>query len=71
MNNRTKNVSSVRKKFMNIREVAGYLGVHTSTIYKFAQKGSIPAFKIGSDWRFPKKHIDQWIDEKTNNNSKA
>jgi len=67
MNNRTKTVSSVRKKIMNLREVAGYLGVHTSTIYKYAQKGSIPAFKIGSGWRFPKKHIDQWIDEKMNN----
>ncbi len=71
MNNRTKTVSSGRKKVMNLREVAGYLGVHTSTIYKYAQKGSIPAFKIGSDWRFPKKHIDQWIDEKMSNQSKA
>jgi len=68
MNNRTKTISSGRKKVMNLREVAGYLGVHTSTIYKYAQKGTIPAFKIGSDWRFPKKHIDQWIDEKMNNN---
>jgi len=67
MNNRTKTVSSVRKKVMNLKEVAGYLGVHTSTIYKHAKKGTIPAFKIGSDWRFPKKHIDQWIDEKMNN----
>ena len=67
MNNRTKTVSSGRKKVMNLREVAGYLGVHTSTIYKHAQKGTIPAFKIGSDWRFPKKYIDQWIDEKMNN----
>ena len=67
MNNRTKSVSSGRKKVMNLREMAGYLGVHTSTIYKYAQNGSIPAFKIGSDWRFPKKHIDQWINEKMNN----
>lgn len=71
MNNRTKTVSSGRKMVMNLREVAGYLGVHTSTIYKYAQKGSIPAFKIGSDWRFPKKHIDQWIDEKMNNNGNS
>ncbi len=71
MNNRTKTVFSGRKKVMNLREVAGYLGVHTSTIYKHAQKGTIPAFKIGSDWRFPKKHIDQWIDEKMNNNTNS
>ena len=48
---------------MTIKEVADYLGVHTSTIYKYAQQGNIPAFKIGSDWRFSKKYIDKWIDE--------
>ncbi len=68
MDNRTKTVSSGRKKVMNLREVAGYLGVHTSTIYKYAQQGTIPAFKIGSDWRFSIKHIDQWIDMKMNTN---
>ena len=52
-----------QKKVMTIKEVADYLGVHTSTIYKYAQSGTIPAFKIGSDWRFSQKHIDSWIDE--------
>ena len=52
-----------QKKIMTIKEVADYLGVHTATIYKYAREGKIPAFKIGSDWRFTKKHIDQWIDK--------
>ena len=60
---------------MNIKEVADYLGVHPSTIYKYAQDGHLPAFKIGSDWRFSRKHIDLWIDEqmdkKTRNRKKA
>lgn len=58
-------------KVMNIKEVADYLGVHTSTIYKHAQRGTIPAFKIGSDWRFSQKHINQWIDEKMSNGKKS
>ena len=53
-------------KVMNIKEVADYLGVHTSTIYKHAQRGTIPAFKVGSDWRFSQKHINQWIDDQMN-----
>ena len=61
-------VSIASKEVMNIKEVADYLGVHTSTIYKYAQAGTIPAFKIGSDWRFSVKHIDRWIDEKMVNN---
>lgn len=65
-----KTVSAAEKEIMNIREVAEYLGVHTSTIYKYAQQGTIPAFKLGSDWRFSVKHIDQWIDEKMRANGK-
>ena len=61
-----KNLSAQGNKVMNLREVAGYLGVHTSTIYKYAQLGTIPAFKIGSDWRFSRKHINLWIDEQMN-----
>lgn len=55
-----------KRTIYNIKEVADYLGIHTSTVYKYAQKGKIPAFKIGSDWRFTKKSIDQWIDSQVN-----
>ena len=65
-----RSVSGKGKKVMNIKQVAEYLGVHTSTIYKYAQRGTIPAFKIGSDWRFSTKYIDWWIDEKMNHNGK-
>lgn len=58
----------LQKNIMTIREVADYLSVHTATIYKYAQKGEIPAFKIGSDWRFTKKHIDEWIEKRTKRN---
>lgn len=55
-----------KRVIFNIKEVAEYLGIHTSTVYKYAQKGKIPAFKIGSDWRFTKKSLDKWIDEQVN-----
>ena len=49
------------KPVMTIKDVAQYLGVHPMTIYKYAQKGKIPAFKIGSDWRFHRRFIEEWI----------
>ena len=64
MIDKRKNVVNFTKKVMTLRDVADYLGVHTSTVYKYAREGRIPAFKIGSDWRFTKKHIDKWIDDK-------
>jgi len=33
----------------------------TSSIYKMAQKGKIPAYKVGRQWRFRKEEIDRWI----------
>ena len=58
------------RNIMNLKEVADYLGVHTSTIYRYAQDGYIPAFKIGSDWRFTKAHIDKWIEQQVANNGR-
>lgn len=45
---------------MTLEEVASYLRVHPSTVYRMAKTHSIPAFKIGSDWRFNRESIDGW-----------
>ena len=52
------------KEIMTAKEVAEYLNIHTLTVHKFAREGRIPAFKIGTDWRFHKKYIERWIEEK-------
>jgi excisionase family DNA binding protein len=44
-----------------MREVAMYLRVHVSTIARLLKRQEIPAFKIGSDWRFKKSSIDEWL----------
>ena len=47
-------------KIITISELAVYLHVHRSTLYRLLKKGQLPAFKIGSDWRFNVEAIDQW-----------
>jgi excisionase family DNA binding protein len=47
-------------KVMTLREVSEYLKVHPSTIYRQLKRGLIPAFKVGSDWRFNIESIDRW-----------
>ena len=47
-------------KVMTIGELAEYLGAHRSTIYSLVRAGKLPAFKIGSDWRFNRESIDEW-----------
>ena len=45
---------------MTLEEVAEYLRVHPSTVYRLLTRHLIPAFKIGSDWRFNRASIEQW-----------
>jgi excisionase family DNA binding protein len=47
-------------RVLTVGELAQYLRVHKSTIYRLAKKGLLPAFKIGSDWRFNTEAIEQW-----------
>jgi len=48
-------------QMMTVGEVAKYLKIKTGTVYKHAQDGKIPAFKVGSNWRFKRTTIDKWI----------
>ena len=31
------------------------------TVYRLAQSGEIPAFKLGGTWRFRRSELDRWI----------
>jgi len=42
---------------LNIKEVAKYLRMPVSTIYKLVQNGKIPGVKMGKHWRFLKKDL--------------
>ena len=46
---------------MTVKEVAEYLKLNYMTVYHLAQKGRIPASKIGGNWRFKKDLLDEWI----------
>jgi len=48
---------------MTIEELASYLKVSKSTLYKLAQEGKVPSQKVGRHWRFRKETIDRWLDE--------
>ncbi len=46
---------------MTVKEVAAYLRLHESSIYRMCQAGNIPASKVGRGWRFKKDRIDAWM----------
>jgi excisionase family DNA binding protein len=46
---------------MSIGELAAYLKISRSTLYKLVQEGRLPGQKIGKRWRFHKDAIDEWL----------
>ncbi len=48
---------------LTVQEVSRYLRVHPSTIYKLLKKNQLPAFRVGSAWRFNIESLDRWCAE--------
>jgi excisionase family DNA binding protein len=51
-------LNSPLQKVMTLEEVSQYLHIHPFTVYRLLKGGEIPAFRIGSDWRFNIEAID-------------
>ena len=49
---------------MTVEEVAEYLRVSERTVYEWAQRGEIPAGKLGTTWRFKRREIERWVDRR-------
>jgi excisionase family DNA binding protein len=48
---------------LTIEELAVYLKIAKSTLYKLSQEGRIPAQKVGRHWRYRKDAIDRWLED--------
>ena len=54
----------MQDEILTLPEVAQLLKVAEKTVYSMAQKGQLPAFKVGGQWRFKRVDIDQWIEQR-------
>ena len=44
-------VNTSQGKLLTVKETADYLRVSRVTIWRWCQRGSLPAFRIGRSWR--------------------
>lgn len=58
-------------EILTLDEVAVYLKAGKRTVYRLAQKGEIPAFKLGGTWRLRRSDLDRWIAESINKKSET
>lgn len=47
---------------LTVRDVAAYLNVDEKTIYRLAQRGELPGFKVAGAWRFQSADLQRWIE---------
>jgi excisionase family DNA binding protein len=48
-------------EFLTTRQLQEILHVDRTTIYRMADHGRLPAVKVGSQWRFPRRAIENWL----------
>ena len=55
----------MRNEYLSVDDVAKHFGVNATTVYRLAQRGRLPAFKVGNQWRFSKEMLEAWVSEQT------
>jgi len=57
----TKVPAPAADEILTLDEVSAFLKAGKRTVYRLAQSGDIPAFKLGGTWRFRRSELDRWI----------
>lgn len=49
------------REYLTVEEVAARFGVNPTTVYRLAQRGTLPGFKVGNQWRFSQEMLESWV----------
>ncbi len=60
----------MNEEILTVKEVASYLKLNPITVYRWANKGEIPCFRICREWRFKRESLLDWIRIHENGNGK-
>lgn len=47
--------------WFSVEQIAVHLGVSKETIYRWLDRGSIPAHRMGKLWKFKASEVDDWV----------
>ena len=51
---------------LTLEQVAKYLNVDKFTVYRLLNDKELPAFKVGNQWRFKRKMLENWLMKHSN-----
>ena len=54
------------EQLLTLEQVAEYLNVDKFTVYRLLADKELRAFKVGNQWRFKRKMIENWLLKNSN-----
>jgi len=54
------------EQLLTLEQVAKYLNVDKFTVYRLLNDKELPAFKVGNQWRFKRKMLENWLMKNSN-----
>jgi excisionase family DNA binding protein len=54
------------EQLLTLEQVADYLNVDKFTVYRLLNDKELPAFKVGNQWRFKRKLLENWLMKNSN-----
>lgn len=54
------------EQLLTLEQVAEYLNVDKFTVYRLLAEKQLPAFKVGNQWRFKRKMLENWLAQHSN-----
>jgi excisionase family DNA binding protein len=61
----------MQENLLTTEQVARYLKIDKFTVYRLVMQKKIPAFKVGNQWRFKKRQIEDWLKQNSNLTAKT
>jgi excisionase family DNA binding protein len=58
----------MQENLLTTEQVAQYLKIDKFTVYRLVTQKKIPAFKVGNQWRFKRRLLEDWLKKNSNIN---
>lgn len=52
----------IEDRWLSVDEICKYLGVSADTVYRWIDRFSMPAHRMGRLWKFKKIQVDEWVE---------
>ena len=55
-------MTEIEDRWLSVDEIGKYLGVSNDTVYRWIDKHSMPAHRMGRLWKFKRDQVDAWVE---------